>query len=71
MPLVHKSIDVRPEIWKRLRLNAEITGVALRDYLTYLIERSSPVTDAQQVEKQCLDRIVQANSKAGTERSQG
>jgi macrodomain Ter protein organizer (MatP/YcbG family) len=44
--LVHKSIDVRPEIWRRLRINAELSGAAVRDYLAYVIERAEPVADA-------------------------
>lgn len=42
-PFVHKSIGIRPEVWKRLRIHAELSDTSLRDYLSYLIERSEPV----------------------------
>jgi hypothetical protein len=61
MPLVHKTVDVRPEVWKKLRLHAEMSGVHLRDYLTHLIEASSPVLAEDDPSKQSLAQAAEAN----------
>lgn len=41
--LVHKSVNVLPEVWQQLKINAELSDMCLRDYLTYLIRSSEPV----------------------------
>lgn len=64
MPLAHKSIDVRPEVWRRLRVNAELSGVPVRDYLTYLIERADPVPEKDGAAQESLRRVMAANSSA-------
>ena len=43
MKLVHKSLSIHPDIWKKLRVNAELSGVPSRDFLALLIDRSTPV----------------------------
>lgn len=60
MRLVHKSIDVRPEIWRTLRLHAELSDVAVRDYLSWLIEQSQPV-EGEGVARDQLDAVVLRN----------
>jgi len=62
--LVHKSIDVRPEVWKRLRVNAELSGVAVRDYLSYLIEQAKPVPERDAPAQELLRRVAETNSSA-------
>jgi hypothetical protein len=64
MALVHKTIDVRPEVWKKLRINAELSDVPVRDFLTYLVEKSQPIGpgDAQELEQ--LNRVKEANRLA-------
>lgn len=41
--LVHKSVYIEPEVWLRLKVNAELSDLTLRDYLRQLILNSSPV----------------------------
>lgn len=67
MPLVHKSIDVRKAVWKKLRVNAELSDCALRDYLAYLVENSSPVDPedpGQSRERELLQAAAKANDDA-------
>jgi macrodomain Ter protein organizer (MatP/YcbG family) len=64
MALVHKSVDVRLEVWRKLRLNAELSGVPLRDYLSYLIERSRPVLEGDAEAMAALRQTSQANVAA-------
>lgn len=64
MCLVHKSIDVRPEVWRILRVNAELSGVALRDYLTFLIERSSPIETSNAAMQSDLQAAIERNQQA-------
>jgi len=45
MALTHKSINIREEVWRQLRINAELTGVPVRDYLTFIILNSKPVDE--------------------------
>jgi len=64
--LVHKSIDVRPEVWRRLRINAELSGVPVRDYLSFLVERSKPVED-RGGDRACLQEVAAKNQRATAE----
>lgn len=64
MPLIHKSVDVLPATWKKLRINAELTGVPLRDYLTYLIQQSEPIEDSDTKNRGVLDEIHLAHREA-------
>jgi macrodomain Ter protein organizer (MatP/YcbG family) len=64
MKLVHKSVDVRQEVWQRLRVNAAESGVSLRDYLTFLIERSEPVDGDDLDTRASLDQAIDANDQA-------
>jgi len=43
MKLVHKSVYIEASVWQQLRINANISGCSLRDYLTYLIKQSHPI----------------------------
>jgi len=61
--LVHKSVDVRPEIWRKLRINAELSGVSLRDYLTWVIDSSVPADDDPTAVSD-LQRICERNRTA-------
>ena len=61
MTLVHKSVDVRPEIWRRLRVHAELSAASLRDYLAYLIETSEPVGDADNRRRELLESVADEN----------
>lgn len=62
--LVHKSVHVRREVWQKLRLHSEMSGVPLRDFLTYLIEASKPVTSDQGPDRDALERVAELNRKA-------
>jgi len=62
--LVHKSIAVRAEIWRKLRLNAELSGVPLRDYLTWLVEQSGPVSESDASARAQLSRTTSLNECA-------
>lgn len=64
MRLVHKSLDIRPEVWRQLRINAELSGVPLRDYLSYLIESSRPVSESDGDSQAMLARVVEENRQA-------
>ncbi|MEM9109134.1 MAG: hypothetical protein AAGC72_03850 [Planctomycetota bacterium] len=44
--LVHKSVYIEPEVWQRLKINAELSDLTLRDYLRQLIMSSEPVVEA-------------------------
>jgi hypothetical protein len=48
MRLVHKSINIREDIWRQLRVNAHLSGCSVRAYLTHLIEQSQPLPPEQQ-----------------------
>lgn len=63
--LVQKSVRIPPSTWKHLRLNAELSGVALRDYLTYLIDKSEPIDHADEAVLQRMSVIVATNRAAG------
>ncbi len=41
--LVHKSVYIEPEVWRRLKVNAELSDLTLRDYLRQLILSSRPI----------------------------
>lgn len=60
--LVHKSVYIRPEVWRRLKVNACLSGVPVRDYLTYLIVHSEPVTEENAVGRAGLQHEVRANA---------
>jgi macrodomain Ter protein organizer (MatP/YcbG family) len=62
--LVHKSIDIRPEVWQQARVNAELSGVALRDYLSYLITSAGPVDQSDDVAMQALETETCLNREA-------
>jgi len=44
--LVHKSVYIEPEVWQRLKINAELSDLTLRDYLRQLILGSNPIEPA-------------------------
>lgn len=60
----HKSINIRPEVWKQARINAELSGVALRDYLSYLIVSGGPIDAADEEARHALEREQQLNRSA-------
>ena len=62
--LIHKSVHVRREVWQKLRLHSEMSGVPLRDFLTYLIEVSKPVSSDQGPERDALERVAEQNRNA-------
>jgi len=64
MTWVHKSVDVRSDVWRKLRINAEMSEVPVRDFLAYLIERSEPVTDDDLEANAILGRVAKANREA-------
>lgn len=41
--LVHKSVYIEPEVWQRLKVNAELSDLTLRDYLSQIILDSEPL----------------------------
>jgi len=64
MKLVHKSVDIRQDVWRRLRVNAAESGVSLRDYLTFVIESSEPISSDDPQTRASLQRSIDANQKA-------
>ena len=62
--LLHKSVHVLPQVWRQLRINSEISGVSLRDFLTYLINNSRPVTDQDAENRKVLEVICEQNRQA-------
>lgn len=44
--LVHKSVYIEPEVWQRLKVNAELSDLTLRDYLRQIILDSEPLAPA-------------------------
>lgn len=44
--LVHKSVYIEPDVWQRLKINAELSDLTLRDYLRLLILDSKPIKAA-------------------------
>jgi len=64
--LVNKSIAIRPEVWRKLRINAELTGVSVRDYLTWIIERSQLVPSTDSISRAELRSVEEANRLAKT-----
>ena len=68
-PMVHKSFDVQPAIWRTLRLNAEQSGAPIRDFLAFLIARSTPIPAGNCPERQELEGVVEANRKAAASMS--
>lgn len=65
MTMLSKSFKVRADVWKHLRLNAEQSGVPLRDYLAFLIARSSPVPEGPTPDRRELEAMVAVNRLAG------
>ena len=61
---VHKSVDVRSEVWRKLRVNAELSAVPVRDFLAYLIERSEAVKSEDEGVVLMLSKISAANRAA-------
>lgn len=64
MPLVHVCTDQQPHVWRRLGANAKLSGVPLRDFLTYLIVNSAPVPDGDQDARATLLAVVRSNREA-------
>jgi hypothetical protein len=64
MALTHKSINIREEVWRQLRINAELTGVPVRDFLTYLIVNSQPVPEDDRTAREQLGTVARANEDA-------
>ena len=64
MALAHKSVAVRPEVWRKLRINAELSGVSVRDYLSYLVERSFPIDAKDAGACALLQSLSLANQRA-------
>lgn len=58
MPLTHKTVDIRPDVWRTLRLNAELSHCRLRDYLTFLIMHSRPLSTDQ---RKTIETIAREN----------
>ena len=64
MKWVHKSVDVRPEVWRKLRINSELSSAPVRDFLAYLIEQSEPVRPGDDQAMAMLRGIGEANRAA-------
>lgn len=62
--LAHKTIDIRPELWRRARINAELSGVPLRDYLSYLLVSCEPVVEADDERRAILEEQTRLNREA-------
>jgi hypothetical protein len=62
--LAHKTIDVRPELWRQARINAELSGVPLRDYISYLLTVCEPVGKDETARRAILDDQVRLNREA-------
>ena len=66
--LVHKSVYIRPEVWKKLKLAALVSGFTVRDYLTYLIEQAEPIELSDQDARSRLEHIATVNDEARQKR---
>jgi hypothetical protein len=66
MPLVHVCTDQQPQVWRTLNVHAKLSGVPLRDYLTFLIVNSRPVRDGDNDRAILLD-VVRSNRQARSE----
>lgn len=64
MALTHKSINIREEVWRQLRINAELTGVPVRDFLTYLIVNSHPISGSDHAAREQLAAVGKSNEEA-------
>ena len=64
MPLVIKSVGVQRKVWDQLRINAELSGVPLRDFITYLILNSRPIPEEDRVARGELSTIGRSNREA-------
>ncbi len=62
--LAHKTIDIRPELWRQARINAELSGVPLRDYISYLLTTSQPIQEGDSEQRAILDAQVRLNREA-------
>lgn len=67
--IVHKSINVLPEVWRRLRLNAELSDTSLRTYLTHLALNSEPCDPSDELLREQLRQIDDRYSRARRDRS--
>ena len=67
MALVHKSFEVQQSVWKKLRINAEESGVPIRDFLAFVIAHSSPVAGGDSPERRELDLMVATNRLAAAD----
>ncbi|MFN3166134.1 MAG: hypothetical protein ACE37H_03615 [Phycisphaeraceae bacterium] len=50
--LVHKSVYIEPEVWRRLKVNAELSDLPLRDYLRMLILTGQPTGNNEDADLQ-------------------
>ena len=64
MKLVHVCTDILPEVWRVLGSNAKLSGISLRDYLTFLILRSSPISVEDDGASDLLRSIIHINKEA-------
>lgn len=62
--LVHKSVNVRPEVWRQLRINAERSGVPIRDFLAFVVENSEPILSAEDPRSITLRKSMELNKSA-------
>ncbi len=62
--LAHKTIDIRPELWRQARINAELSEVALRDYISYLLTTCRPVSEGDTEQRAILSAQVRLNREA-------
>ena len=66
--VVHKSINVLPQVWRRLRLNAELSDTSLRTYLTHLALNSEPCDPGDERLRKQLDQIDERYRRARRDR---
>ena len=61
MKVVRKTLDIRRDLWRRVRVNSEASGVHLRDYVSYLFEKSQPVMESDLEARRELEQMVKSN----------
>lgn len=62
--LPHETIDLRPELWCKARINAKLSGVPLRDSINYVLVTSTAVDEGVGEQRAILEAQVRLNREA-------
>jgi len=62
--LLHKSVYVLDEVWRKARMNAVASRCSVRDYITYVLNNSCPVDLSDPNQAATLRHLSEINEAA-------